>query len=54
MEPREQAVEGDEAGLAGEDAVKPHLQRSLTFRSGSATIRLEIGVELQISRRMAA
>src|SRR5215467_1387002 len=46
VEPREQAVEGDEAGLEREDVVEPRPQRSLALRGGSATIRLEISIEL--------
>jgi hypothetical protein len=50
MEPGEQAVEGDEAGLAREDAVELRLQLSLALWGGSATIGLEIGVELPDQR----
>ena len=46
VEPREQTVEGDEAGLAREDAVEPRPQCGLALFAGSATIGLEIGVEL--------
>ena len=46
VEPREQAVEGDEAGLAREDVVEPRPQRSLALFGGGATIGLEISVEL--------
>src|SRR5207253_6204273 len=42
----EQAVERDEAGLALEDAVEPRPQCGLALFGGSATIGLEITVEV--------
>src|ERR1700676_2166329 len=46
VEPREQAVEGDEAGLALEDAVEPSPQRCLGRVGGAATVGFEITVEV--------
>ena len=46
VEPHEQAVEHDEAGLALEDAVEPRPQRGLALFGGGATIGLEITVEV--------
>src|SRR5580698_8698123 len=46
VEPREQAVERDEAGVALEDAVEPCPQRGLALFGGGATIGLEITVEV--------
>ena len=46
MKPREQAVEGDEAGFAGEDAIERGFEISLALGGGRATIGLEIAVEL--------
>jgi len=46
VEPCEQTVEGDEAGLAREDVVEPGLQGGLVLFGGSAAIDLEITVEL--------
>jgi hypothetical protein len=46
MKPREQAVEGDESGLAGEDAIELDLQIGLALRGGRATVGLEVAVEL--------
>jgi hypothetical protein len=46
MKPRQQAVEGDEAGFAGEDAVELGRKRGLALLARSALISLEIAVEL--------
>src|SRR5215831_10397242 len=46
VEPREQAVESDETGLACEDVVEPRPQHSLALFGRGATIGLEISVEL--------
>src|ERR1700692_2310723 len=46
VEPREQAVEGDEAGLALEDAVEPSPQCCLALFGGAATIGLEMTFEV--------
>ena len=46
VEPREQTIEGNEAGLAREDAVEPRPQCGLALFGGSATIGLEITVEV--------
>jgi hypothetical protein len=48
MKPREQAVEGDEAGFAGEDAIERGFEISLALGGGRATIGLEIAVELPV------
>src|SRR5271169_4557132 len=45
MQPRE-AVEGDEAGFAGEDAIELCHKDGLALRGGRATVGLEIAVEL--------
>src|SRR5215475_15681154 len=46
VEPREQAVEGDEAGLTLKDAVEPRPQGSLAPFGGRATIGLKITIEV--------
>jgi hypothetical protein len=46
MKPREQAVEGDEAGFAGEDAIELGFQNSLALRGRRVTVGLELAVEL--------
>jgi hydrophobe/amphiphile efflux-1 (HAE1) family protein len=46
LQPLQQAVEDDEAGLLREDAVEPRLQRSLAVRGGGVTIGLEVSVEI--------
>ena len=46
VEPREQAVEGDEAGLARKDAVEPRPQGNLALFGGRTTIGLKITVEV--------
>src|SRR6266567_2546543 len=45
IEPREQTVEGDEAGLAREDAIEPRPQHGLSSLDGVAAIGLELSVE---------
>ena len=45
MEPCEQAVEGDEAGLVGEDAVELGGQRGFALRCRLSGIGLEVAVE---------
>src|SRR5215831_20043003 len=46
VEPREQAIECDEAGVSLEDAVEPRPQSGLALFGGGATIDLEITVEV--------
>jgi hypothetical protein len=46
MKPCEQAVEGDEAGFVGEDAIELDFQISLALGGGRAPVGLEITVEL--------
>ena len=46
VEPREQTVEGDEAGLAREDAIEPRPHCGLALFGGSATIGLEFTIEV--------
>src|SRR5580700_554060 len=46
VEPCEQTIEGDKAGLALEDAFEPCPQGGLALFGGSAAIGLEIAVEL--------
>jgi hypothetical protein len=46
VKPREQTVEGDEAGFAGEDAIELGFQNSLALRGRRATAGLELAVEL--------
>src|ERR1700687_2611515 len=46
VEPREQAVEGDGAGLAREDAIEPRPQHGLSPLDRKAAVGLEISIEL--------
>jgi hypothetical protein len=46
VKPREQAVEGDEAGIAAKDAIEPRPQCGLALLGGSTTIGLEITIEV--------
>ena len=46
MKPCEQAIERDEAGLAGEDAIELGFQIGLALRRGRTTVDLEIAIEL--------
>src|SRR5258707_1149567 len=54
MEPRKQAVEGDEAGLAREDAIEAGLQGGLTRRGRTLAIGFEIAIEAPDQRADAA
>jgi hypothetical protein len=45
MEPRQQAVEGDEAGFAAEDAVEPCPQGGLALPGRMLAIGFEIAIE---------
>src|SRR5258708_24218656 len=45
MEPSEQAVEGDEAGLGREDAIKPCRQGGLALLGGMLAIGFESAIE---------
>ena len=46
VQPREQAVEGDEAGVALEDAIEARPQGGLMLFAGIAAIMFQITVEL--------
>jgi len=46
VEPGEQTIEGHEASFAREDAIEPYPQRGLASSGRSATIGLEIAVEV--------
>src|SRR4029077_19077705 len=46
MQPRQQAIQHDEASAAAEDPVEPPAQRQALTRAGFAMVRLEAGVEV--------
>ena len=46
MQPREQAVQRDEAGAVAEDAIEPRPQRETAAFVGVGLVGLEIGVEV--------
>ena len=54
MEPCEQTVEGDEAGLAREDAVEPCPQGGLALRGRMLAIGFEIAIEPPDQRARSA